>query len=437
MSDLLRAGASKIRITPPLGTRMAGYRARREGATSVHDDLYARCLALESAEERFALLSLDVMGVEDAWVDELRARVGESLDVPGAHLLVAATHTHAAQGGLFRSEGPVGRAFDTMMGDGAARFDDASRARLLEQADEAVRAAFARLEPASLAAGSAKATGIAANRLHPDRTVDETCLVLEIRSDADERTIALVVHFTCHPTTLGEADLGLSGDFPGVASQLLERGLGGDAVALYLNGALGDVSTRFTRRSQTYSEVERFAEILAEAALEALAQTEPLEAAFAAAERVVELPPRAAGWVDRVAGRAGQLAGAESPAERRQLSTALEGLESASRSADVVAGLPSVPIRLQALALSPRLALLAVPGEPFSSFAAQLSVAEGQTVAVVAPANGYPGYLPDAEAYDEGGYEVGCSLFDRGAAEELARVGSELVASLAPTEARA
>ena len=42
----LRAGAAAVKITPPVGTPMAGYYHAR-AAEGVHDDLYAKALVIE------------------------------------------------------------------------------------------------------------------------------------------------------------------------------------------------------------------------------------------------------------------------------------------------------------------------------------------------------------------------------------------------------
>ncbi len=428
MSDPLLAGAAKTRITPPLGTRMAGYRARTSGAAFIYDELFARCVAFETGGRRHALVSLDVMGVEESWVDELRRRLADDLELPHQNLFVAATHTHSAQGGLFASTEGVGEAFNVMMGDGAALFDAVTYENLLRQTDTVVRQAFASLRPCRLNSSRGTAFGIAANRIDRERPADDTVATLHV-TDEEEKVVAVVFHFCCHPTTLGEADLGISGDFPGVAAATIERVLGNDSVALYLNGALGDISTRWTRRQQSYNEVQRFALILAGGVISALGTSTPLESpAIDSQEIVVELTQRSPRWVERVAERVAALVGATSHAEQRLLSTAREGLESATRSGEVIASLPSVPVRLQLLSFGDELTFLGVPGEPFSSLARALDNADQQrTIAVVAPANGYMGYFPDARAFDEGGYEVGCSLVDRGTLEEIAEAAQTLV----------
>ncbi len=62
-------------------------------------------------------------------------------------------------------------------------------------------------------------------------------------------------------------------DYPGYASRVIEKTKKG-AVALFTNGAFGDVSTRFTRRGQTFRETERLGTILAAEVLKTLEQIE-------------------------------------------------------------------------------------------------------------------------------------------------------------------
>src|SRR5204863_9138569 len=55
----LRAGLSKIDITPAQPVRMAGYESRKDPSQGVHDPLGARALALEHDGQHLVLVSLD------------------------------------------------------------------------------------------------------------------------------------------------------------------------------------------------------------------------------------------------------------------------------------------------------------------------------------------------------------------------------------------
>ena len=73
-------------------------------------------------------------------------------------------------------------------------------------------------------------------------------------------------------------------------------------------------------------------------------------------------------------------------------------------------------------------ALIGLPGEPFTGIGRALKEAAGW--ALVLPCcitNGYEGYFPMQEAYDEGGYEARSSIFAPGVAERLIACGVELL----------
>ena len=76
-------------------------------------------------------------------------------------------------------------------------------------------------------------------------------------------------------------------------------------------------------------------------------------------------------------------------------------------------------------------ALIGLPGEPFTGIGRALKATAGW--AMVLPCcitNGYEGYFPMREAYDEGGYEARSSVFAPGVAELLIARGKELLGAL-------
>ena len=59
-SQPLHVGAASVKITPPLGSPLAGYYHGR-GAQAVHDDLYAKAIVLSHGGVKAALVSLDLI----------------------------------------------------------------------------------------------------------------------------------------------------------------------------------------------------------------------------------------------------------------------------------------------------------------------------------------------------------------------------------------
>ena len=58
----LRLGTAAVKITPPLGTPMAGYYLQR-GSQGVLDDLYAKAVVLDDGKTMAALVACDLIGL--------------------------------------------------------------------------------------------------------------------------------------------------------------------------------------------------------------------------------------------------------------------------------------------------------------------------------------------------------------------------------------
>ena len=90
--DLL-LGASAVKITPPLGSAMAGYFHNR-GAEAVHDDLYAKALVFQKDGVRVALVVCDLIAIPRAVTEQVRAIAARDLGLPGSNIMISATHAH-------------------------------------------------------------------------------------------------------------------------------------------------------------------------------------------------------------------------------------------------------------------------------------------------------------------------------------------------------
>ncbi len=92
---MLKAGVAKLDITPPVGVRMAGFAGRVFPSLAVHDPLRARALVLNDGGRRAALVGLDLIGISDQTVAEVRKAAGSSAGIAPEALLIAGTHTHS------------------------------------------------------------------------------------------------------------------------------------------------------------------------------------------------------------------------------------------------------------------------------------------------------------------------------------------------------
>jgi hypothetical protein len=225
----LRVGTAKRTITPDLEKHgpvwMAGFDNGRK-ATGVHDDLYARCMALSTGGRPLVICGLDVIGVFWDDVQKVRAKV------PNADVVVAALHDH---------EGP-----DTMGQWGAmpgqSGINDAFAAYFVDRTAEAAREAIAALKPARIKLAKIKTpeldTFIDDGR--PPIVHDPEILALYAET-VDGTPIGTLINWANHPETLGSKNTLLTADYSGYLCGEAERLLRGTAV--FINGAVGGMQS--------------------------------------------------------------------------------------------------------------------------------------------------------------------------------------------------
>ena len=231
----LRVGAAAACVTPPIGVDLAGYSGRLSGSEGVHDDLFGKALVLDDGHTTLALLTVDLIQLDDAAVQQVRAKVAQQTDIPVEQVMVSTSHTHS---------GPMPWIADNPYGRFRAREwkADADWTRTLQaQLAGAVSAAWHERRAAKLAVGAGELQGLAYNRrrYHEGGTPTDPSVPVVLLVDEHDHPIAVLYSYACHPVTLRENNLLISADYPGVASRLIERTFPG-AVALFANGCCGD-----------------------------------------------------------------------------------------------------------------------------------------------------------------------------------------------------
>ena len=83
-----------------------------------------------------------------------------------------------------------------------------------------------------------KPDGTAAVGLNRDGVVDHTLTVVRLDGN-DDRPVATIVHYACHPIILGPDNRYVTPEYPGVVKRVVEEAVGGHC--LFVQGACGDV----------------------------------------------------------------------------------------------------------------------------------------------------------------------------------------------------
>lgn len=419
----LRVGASQIVITPPIGTPMAGYVQRTGVSEGIIDDLCMQAVSFQHGEDSLVLLSLDVVQVDE----DFGERVAEHLGLSSAQVIVAATHTHS---------GPqLMRSHDVLQANDP---DDEAvlRAMWLRQAVGACRWAMRSARPVSVAWGTTIVSDVGGNRNHVDVPVDQDLVVVSFRDAHSDKPVVTIINYACHPTVLGAANLCFSTDFVGP----LRRALGSDPtsyaasperpVVVFLNGAAGDISTRFYRRSQSDDEAVRLGTMAAQIAARAPLVTAPtrMDWKLTAAQQEIALKQRRlpdehdAHMMAKQAEETYKRAVAEGrdASGVRIARTRFEGaLRQARMSAMGTQQDAPPPLSVRLWTLGP-LAVVAVPAELFSSLGRRIKQNSLAVVTLlVGYSNGNVGYIPDAEGHSDGSYESLSTAFESGEGEVL------------------
>ena len=408
----LQAGAARVGITPPVGVPLSGYFAaegRTETAREIHDELYARALVLNDGRTSVAVVTLDLIALGDVELQIVREAVQRIAGIAPEHLIVACTHTHS---------GPIVEPFppsDLIPGQA-----DEDYYRLLPRLiASAVASAARRLRPARVGAGTGScAININRREFLPDGTlrglpflgrnpagpVDREVGVVRVDSRENGQPIAVLMSYACHPVVLGP-NLEISADYVGYALSFVEQALGTGSVALFANGAQGDMNAIIHPGSHADAEqitaATRSTKLPLNPASAPEEQRKYIRFLEAEHERFSREQDRARAWDIEM-----RLAVANYRLYKR------EHME-----------LPYLPAEITAFGLrgeGVNIGLVSEPAELFCEYGIKArKKSPFETTLVLGLANGFVGYVPTPNVYSEGGYECEATNVAPDAGEQL------------------
>lgn len=246
----LSAGVARIDITPPLelNAPLGGYGERmNRPAEGVHDRIFAKALVLSEGDQRFALVTVDIVGFPPTLKPELIERLADAGWTSGQMLLLAShSHTSIEMNAL----NPA----NTFALPQIGIYNPRVHQFVVERLEQVVREAAKNLVPVRVGTTSASIAGWNRNR-RGGTVVDPELTVTRIDT-LEGKPLAALVNFTAHPTFMSGEDMLFSGDWPGHLQRTLESLIGGGVTAMYYNGAEGDQSPT-PRADETPSRWER------------------------------------------------------------------------------------------------------------------------------------------------------------------------------------
>ena len=90
----IKAGASKVNITPPYGTIVNGDFLPMYTQV-IHDSLYARALAFDNGKLRFVFVVVDNMTIDEDLINDTKAIISKSTGLLPEQVMISCTHAHS------------------------------------------------------------------------------------------------------------------------------------------------------------------------------------------------------------------------------------------------------------------------------------------------------------------------------------------------------
>ncbi len=359
----LYSGVCETNITPPPGIWMGGYAARSGAALGVHDELIARAFVVDDGTIRAVIVAADVIAFPFEMSQRIRQEIADALATTPDAVLLNASHTHGSPlTGIYRAMGEPDAAYLSVM-----------ERKIIGAAQQAA----ALLAPCHLTYG-VSAAQIGVNR-RCTASDGKTALgenyagavIPQVQAlcatGLDGTLIALLFSHACHPTTMGGENRLYTADWCGAAVSLLAQKFASEAnasgspqptVPIFLQGCAGDINP--LRRGDWGAVRENGRQIAVAADAARWNAHGRLSDTIEAKEITIELP-----------------------------------CQDGTR----------LGFAIQHLALG-GIHILGFPGEMFAQYALDFARRTQEPVIALGSTNGCHGYIPTAEEFPRGGYEV-------------------------------
>lgn len=284
MTQVLKAGAAAVDISPADSQFLFGYPHVERMSTGIHDPLLSSALYLENGQEQVLFVANDIIFVSKDLTRRARCRIAQATGIRSEAIMLSATHTHS---------GPMTMNCLSTQDDPVIPKTDQKYVSFLE--DQIVRSACKAVEqaqPAQIGLVIADGSGVGTNRRDPSGPSDLDVPVLLVKSYDGSENIACMMICAMHPTVLHEDSRLISGDFPGMARQYLQcEVLGKDCPVVYHTGASGNQSPRHVTQANTFAEAKRLGDLLGQSVASALANMEfQSQGTLISSQREVTLP---------------------------------------------------------------------------------------------------------------------------------------------------
>ena len=422
---MFQAGFARVDVTPPFGSPLAGYSKKRE-ADHIIDPIELNCIAFSDGENKAVLITGDFTSVRENASTLIRGMIAKRCEIPADHVFMQALHQHTSirlgtrpttSGSYFKDAAY----FDLL----CRKYCDVAQLALADLKDAilsygigetAEQISFVRryrMKDGTCKTNPGRGKGDLVS--HPLDEPDNSVRLLKFqREGADD--IALI-NFACHPDVIGYIDpTGFSADWPGYARSHTEKALNG-VKAILVNGFQGDSNHINPFRAKEEEQKRRgvphssfMGKTISDAVVSLWDKTKPFKKGknWGTIE-LLYVPTNMAGYerIEECKNRLKEIAlGIQEPFKNSTESSETKR----------IAGFPEellfqrIPVSVLCIGGA---GFVGFGGEPFTKYIQMVREKGGDMLMFTAcQCNGGQGYLPTAEAFDQGGYEARSSRFD-------------------------
>ncbi|MEI6139644.1 MAG: neutral/alkaline non-lysosomal ceramidase N-terminal domain-containing protein [Mariniphaga sp.] len=281
----LKANVASINITPPLEMNftLGGYGDRMNNpAEGIHDPIKAKALVIKQEDRKFAIITLDILGLPTNVKSDLIKRVanyGWNME----NIMLLPSHSHGSL------EMAALNSKNVLNIPQIGIFQPELLSFLLEKLENLIIDADRNYRPVKIGTKSQLVEGLNRNRRN-DPEVDRELTVTRIDL-LDGNPLAVLVNWTAHPTFLGEKEMLVSAEWPGYLQSGLEELIGKGATVMYYNGAEGDQSPILNEPIPPYEKIRIYGRRIALNTFELFKSIKPQKkVSFISNYRTIPLP---------------------------------------------------------------------------------------------------------------------------------------------------
>jgi hypothetical protein len=392
-AGILRAGFAKEDITPSLPVKLYGYAARKTYSEGVHDPLSVRVAAFENNGRKIVLVSTDIGSYGSDVFTVFQKSILDKFNLKESELFLSTIHSHSS---------PILSLNEDNGDPNNIEYTKSLQQKLLNVFGKAL----SNMKPVKT--GEAKGSSpVGANRreMRPDGSItlgrnpygitDKEVLVMKIANE-DGTPVGVLYDYATHSTALGPQNMQVSGDVLGLSAQFTEKILGKEVITPVFAGASGNIDPWYR--------------ILPEFNTESGWIPEPVLLGTLLGEEVIHVF-RSINEVNPGGVISTAFATIECPRRKTADNNQAEQPQS-----------PTVPVNITVARIGDDVAFVGFNVEMLTEIGMEIkSGSPFKNTFIITHCNGSSGYLPPAELYKEGGYEVTSTRFEIGSSEMVVK----------------